>query len=102
MRISNVLDRRDGADRGNWTAFCWMRNSPVRALGLLLLANVICVAARAQSGPLVLERNGRTIAIEPYASNIFRITMSIDRASATIEGLVAAMTSESALGESIK
>ncbi len=60
-----------------------MRNSPVRALGLLLLANVSCVTALAQNGPLVLQRNGRTIAIEPYAPNIFRISMSIDKASAT-------------------
>ena len=31
----------------------------------------------------MLERNGRTIAIEPYAPNIFRVSMSIDKASAT-------------------
>jgi alpha-D-xyloside xylohydrolase len=55
-----------------------MRKSPVRALGLLLLATSICVAAPAQDGPLVLERNGRTISIEPYAPNVLRISMSID------------------------
>ena len=40
-------------------------------------------AAIAQSGPLVLERNGRTISLEPYAPNILRVTMSIDKAAAT-------------------
>ena len=39
--------------------------------------------AIAQSGPLVLERNGRTISLEPYAPNILRITMSTDREAAT-------------------
>ena len=41
------------------------------------------VAGRAQSGPLVLERSGRTISLEPYAPNILRVTMSIDKAAAT-------------------
>src|SRR6188472_961852 len=40
-------------------------------------------SAIAQSSPLVLERNGRTISLEPYASNVLRVTMSIDRAAAT-------------------
>ena len=37
----------------------------------------------AQSGPLVLERDGRTISLEPYAANILRVTMSTDKAAAT-------------------
>ena len=40
-------------------------------------------SAMAQSGPLVLERNGRVISLEPYAPNILRVTMSIDKAAAT-------------------
>ena len=37
----------------------------------------------AQSGPLVLERPGRVISLEPYAANIVRVTMSTDKAAAT-------------------
>jgi alpha-D-xyloside xylohydrolase len=40
-------------------------------------------AAMAQSGPLVLERPGRVISLEPYAPNIVRVTMSTDKAAAT-------------------
>ena len=40
-------------------------------------------AATAQSAPLVLERDGRVISLEPYAANIVRITMSIDKSAAT-------------------
>jgi len=40
------------------------------------------LAAMAQ-GPLVLERNGRVISLDPYAANVLRITMSSDKAAAT-------------------
>jgi len=40
------------------------------------------MAAVAQSGPLVLERDGRVISLEPYAPNILRVTLSVDRAAA--------------------
>jgi len=40
-------------------------------------------AATAQTAPLVLERDGRVISLEPYAANIVRITMSIDTSAAT-------------------
>ena len=40
-------------------------------------------SAMAQSGPLVLERDGRMISLEPYAPNILRVTMSTDKAAAT-------------------
>jgi len=45
----------------------------------------VCVGslAIAQSAPLVLERDGRVISLEPYATNILRVTMSIDKAAAT-------------------
>lgn len=36
-----------------------------------------------QGGPLVLERNGRVISLEPYAPNILRVTIAADGASAT-------------------
>ena len=55
------------------------------AYGVSAALLVVCLggSAIAQSGPLVLERNGRTISLVPYAPNILRITMSIDRAAAT-------------------
>jgi len=40
-------------------------------------------AALGQSASFVAERSGRVISMEPYAANIVRITMSIDRAAAT-------------------
>ena len=55
----------------------------VRALGAVLLAVSLGGTVLAQGGPLVLVRNGRTISLEPYAPNILRVTMSIDRAAAT-------------------
>ena len=52
-------------------------------VGAALLASSLAGAAMAQSGPLVLEREGRVISLEPYAPNILRVTMSTDRAAAT-------------------
>jgi alpha-D-xyloside xylohydrolase len=54
-----------------------------RRLSYGLLAAVLGGAAMAQSGPLVLERPGRVISLEPYAPNIVRVTMSTDKAAAT-------------------
>src|ERR1700733_8825396 len=64
----------------------WFRNTvkfPAYAMGAALLASTLGGVAMAQGGPLLLERDGRTIALEPYAPNILRVTMSIDRAAAT-------------------
>jgi len=64
----------------------WFRNTvkfPAYAMGAALLASTLGGLAMAQGGPLVLERAGRTIALEPYAPNILRVTMSIDRSAAT-------------------
>jgi alpha-glucosidase/alpha-D-xyloside xylohydrolase len=51
-------------------------------LSTVLLAALLGVGAMAQS-PLVLERDGRVISLEPYAPNILRVTMSTDKAAAT-------------------
>ena len=52
-------------------------------LGCVFLTLSLGGAATAQSAPLVLERDGRVISLEPYAANIVRITMSIDTSTAT-------------------
>ena len=61
--------------RLTWNLSCRLSHS--------FLFLTLCGAAVAQSGPLVLERNGRTIALEPYAPNILRVSMSINREETT-------------------
>ena len=52
-------------------------------LGTVLMAVLLGGAAAAQSGPLVLQRDGRVISMVPYAPNILRVTISVDKAAAT-------------------
>ena len=59
-----------------------IRNMVARTMGGLLFVFTTSGMAMAQGGPLVLEREGRTISLEPYAPNILRITMRINRAAA--------------------
>lgn len=55
------------------------RKLPVLRLGQMVLGAVsLAAVAMAQGGPLVLEREGRVISLEPYAPNILRVTMSTD------------------------
>jgi len=49
----------------------------------LMLAMSLGPPAMAQSGALVLEREGGVISLDPYAPNILRVTMSTNRAAAT-------------------
>ena len=58
-------------------------NVMAHGLGTVLITASLGGAAVAQGNPLVLEREGRTISLEPYAPNILRVTMSSDRAAAT-------------------
>ena len=58
-------------------------NVMAHVLGTVLIAASLGGAAVAQRNSLVLEREGRTISLEPYAPNILRVTMSSDRAAAT-------------------
>lgn len=44
----------------------------------LLLALLLSGTAMAENGPFVLEREGHVISLEPYAPNIFRVTISTD------------------------
>jgi hypothetical protein len=50
--------------------FAW--NSLPRRLGSVVLAVSLGGVTVAQSAPLVLERDGRVISLEPYAANILR------------------------------
>jgi alpha-D-xyloside xylohydrolase len=45
----------------------------------LILAALLAAAAQAQQQQIVLERDGRTIVLEPYAPNIVRVTLSLIR-----------------------
>ena len=55
----------------------------IQSLSALLLFASLSGALPAQDAALVLQRDGRTISLEPYAPNILRITISTDRAAAT-------------------
>ena len=58
--------------------FWFMGKFSAYGVGAALLASSLGGVAMAQGGPLLLERHGRTIALEPYAPNILRVTMSFD------------------------
>jgi alpha-D-xyloside xylohydrolase len=62
-----------------------MKRRQILLYGLiaLLMPALLARQAIAQGGALVLERSGRVIALEPYAPNILRVTMSVDKGSAT-------------------
>jgi alpha-D-xyloside xylohydrolase len=62
---------------------CYVRKFLAYGLGSVLLAVSLGGVALGQGGPLVLERDGRTISLEPYALNILRVTVSTDKAAAT-------------------
>lgn len=55
---------------------------PLLLLLSTMLAGLDSQTASAQSGPLVLERDGRVISLEPYSPNVLRVTMSTDKAAA--------------------
>jgi alpha-D-xyloside xylohydrolase len=52
-------------------------------LSCVLLITFPACAALAQNAAFEVERDGRVISLEPYAANIVRMTMSIDKAAAT-------------------
>jgi len=59
---------------------------PLLLLLSTLLAGLDSQTALAQSGPLVLEHDGRVISLEAYAPNILRVTMSTDKAATGAPG----------------
>ncbi len=46
---------------------------------LLTLIVVYLSSASAQNPPVVLDRDGSTVALEPYASNVIRVTLSLNK-----------------------
>ena len=46
------------------------------SLFLLMSIVIYCAIANAESGDLILDRQGTTVVLEPYAPNIIRVTMS--------------------------
>jgi alpha-D-xyloside xylohydrolase len=51
---------------------------------LLLALMVVCLvvnldSANAQNPPVVLDRDGSTVALEPYSANIIRVTLSMNK-----------------------
>ncbi len=69
--------------KGRFLIRRFLRSSIQRGLATALTAVLMGGAAVAQDGPLVLERDGRVISLVPYAPNIVRVTMSVDRTAAT-------------------
>src|SRR5487761_2538481 len=49
----------------------------------VMLAAFAGVMLHAQSAAVILDRDGRTIVLEPYAPNIIRVTLSKSKAAAT-------------------
>ncbi len=80
MRILWALDLQKSVVRGFRIEERFVRWS--LRLSLLVLALWPGGAAIAQSGPLVLQRDGRVISLVPYAPNILRVTISTDAAAA--------------------
>jgi len=72
---------RDGRRSQTSRRFAW--KTLAHRLGCVLLTVSLGSVATAQRTALVQERDGRVIALEPYAVNIVRITMSIDKSAAT-------------------
>jgi len=60
-----------------------MQKSLTRGLAMVYMAVLMAGTAMAQDGSLVLERDGRVISLVPYAPNILRVTMSVDKAAGT-------------------
>ena len=82
MKTSGLVDGLSSSDRPfrMGRAFVW--NSLARTFGCVLVVLVLSSIAAAQSVPFMLERKGRVVSLEPYATNILRVTMSVDKSAA--------------------
>src|SRR5579875_1000198 len=63
-------------------AYVGQNRSPYGLFLLSLLFFVGSLPCLAQSAQISLDRGGNTVTVEPYAPNILRITLSIDKAQA--------------------
>lgn len=62
-----------------------MQRLAKRSRFAVVAALCLCGAAYAQSSsPLVLDRGGATVSLEPYAPNIIRVTLSLDKQQALL------------------
>ncbi|HXE22850.1 MAG TPA: hypothetical protein VN617_11040, partial [Rhodoferax sp.] len=62
----DVMNLQDGIGRMFGVGYCMMKKLFSVGLCALLLGVSLNGAAVAQDAPLVLQRNGRTISLEPY------------------------------------
>ncbi len=76
-RAVSVESRSSGM---SWNRMSWM--SRIAILLEVMVALFVCVTLHAADNPVVLERDGSSIVVEPYGSNIVRITMSAEKAKA--------------------
>ena len=83
MEISCLMVAWNCSERESRMGSRFVWKSLAHRLGWVLLTVSLGGVAIAQRTPLVLERDGRVISLEPYAANIVRVTMSIDKAGAT-------------------
>jgi alpha-D-xyloside xylohydrolase len=83
MGSSRMADFRNGIGRMIGARYRMLRKLFSGGLCTLLLSVSLNGTAVAQDAPLVLQRDGRTISLEPYAPNILRVTFGVDRAAVT-------------------
>jgi len=81
MQIPRLLNRSRCFSRGSLLERTFLWNLPRCVVAAIVMAGCLMVAT-AQNTPVVLDRKGGVISLEPYAANIIRITMSINKAAA--------------------
>jgi alpha-D-xyloside xylohydrolase len=82
-QVPCVVSIRRSVDHPVATGASFMWKYLANGLAAVLILAAAGTAAIAQDNPFILERNGSTISLEPYARNILRVTMSTDRAAAS-------------------
>ena len=105
MRIVTLINmlttKLKQIEESHTLAFCSLSRLTGGATCALLVVTAFAFlqasSARAQGAPLVIERDGTTISLEPYAPNVLRVTMSTDKAAATAKpgyGIIAEPSAE--------
>ena len=78
--VLSIKSRRQIGKHTHGASFTFGRTAMVAMLSLGLMGAATAVA---QESSIVLDRDGRTVVLEPYAPNILRITLSKSKAMAT-------------------